>query len=320
MKYRSKDYFVVYEGNYPSFDKMFSYLIEKMIYEALVEEVMTTPKPGLVDGHDNGAHMDMEPITFVKSAAVISPYLTQMFELGCGWKKELKELFSCIRMIGMKAENAMYLATDGINTHKGMIFSMGILSTAAGYIWQHTGKFDYRAILKITQSMTEEILEAEFQEMKRKQPKTNGERLYHKYGERGIRGEVQRGFPIIKEVAYPLLNQYLSEGQEKNRSYINVLLAIAEKLNDTCILSRSSDIELRWFQKRVKEILKLGGAFSEDGMEEIVKLNKECIKKHISPGGAADLLACTILLWKLEKYEEQLWAKRREKQNILCFV
>lgn len=312
MEYTNKNYFVPYGIRLP-FEREFYYSIQQMIYEALVEEVMTTPKPGLVDICDNGAHTDMEPITFIKSAIAISPYLTQMFELGCGWKRELKELFLYIRKIGMEAEKSMYLATDGINTHKGMIFSMGILSAAAGYTWQYTGRFDYRTILKISQSMTEDILEDEFKEMKRKRPRTNGERLYHKYGEKGIRGEAQEGFPIIREISYPILRQYLCEGYRQNESYINVLLEIIVNLNDTCVLSRSSSTELKWFQKRVREILNLGGAFSKDGMEEIAKLNEECIKKNISPGGAADLLACTIFLWKLEKYEEQLWEERKEK-------
>lgn len=312
MEYTNKNCFAAY-GIGLSLEREFYYSIRQIIYEALVEEVMTTPKPGLVDTRDNGAHTDMEPISFIKSAIAISPYLTQMFELGCGWERELKHLFLYVRKLGMTAEKAMYLATDGINTHKGMIFSMGILSTAAGYTWRHTRSFDYKTILKISRSMTEDILETEFKEIKGKQPKTNGERLYHKYGERGIRGEAQRGFPIIREVSYPLLKQYLYEGYHQNESYINVLLEIIVHLNDTCVLSRSSDTELKWFQKRAREILMLGGAFSKDGMEEIVKLNGECIKKHISPGGAADLLACTIFLWKLKRYEEQLCEKRKER-------
>ena len=86
-------------------------------------EVGATPKPGLVDRHDSGAHTDMDYDTFAASTTAIVPYLARMFEAGYTWEsKDFNALFESIRPIGIEAEKAMFAATDGVNTHKGMIF------------------------------------------------------------------------------------------------------------------------------------------------------------------------------------------------------
>ena len=98
--------------------------IEFCIHNALLKEVGTTPKPGLVDLHDTGAHKDMDYDTFVKSTYAIKPYILRMAVEGFHWNHELKDLFPHIREIGKQAEKAMFQATDGVNTHKGIIFTM----------------------------------------------------------------------------------------------------------------------------------------------------------------------------------------------------
>lgn len=96
---------------------------------ALMAEVGATPKPGLVDRHDSGAHTDMDYDTFAASTTAIVPYLARMFEAGYTWEsKDFNALFESIRPIGIEAEKAMFAATDGVNTHKGMIFSMGTIA------------------------------------------------------------------------------------------------------------------------------------------------------------------------------------------------
>ena len=107
------------------------------IRNALLGEVFTTPKPGLVDLWDSGAHRDMNWITFQKSTDAITLYLVEMYEAGYEAAEEkeniLEDLFFIIRRIGQRAEKAMYQATEGVNTHKGIIFSMGIICAAYGY-------------------------------------------------------------------------------------------------------------------------------------------------------------------------------------------
>lgn len=275
--------------------------IEMCLKAAILGEVYTTPKPGLVDRHDSGAHRDMNVYTFERSANAITPYLTQMFFDGYFWTDSPQNLFSQIRRTGMLAEKAMFRATDHVNTHKGLIFTMGILSASAGKCYAKLRRFDTTQILNFSGEMTQNALEAEFCEMKKRKPVTHGELLFHQYGERGIRGEAQKGFPIIREAALPLLRQYRAIGLDENRSNINVLLRIMMELNDTNVWSRGSREDMEWLQKEAGKIWKPGGAFFETGMKKIQKLNQICIRKNLSPGGAADLLAATLFLYQLEQ-------------------
>lgn len=108
------------------------------VRNALLGEVYATPKPGLVDRRDTGAHRDMNYETFLASTEAITPYMVRMFAEGmdataAGHTPE--EVFRAIRGIGLEAEQAMYAATDGVNTHKGMIFTMGIVLAAAGILY-----------------------------------------------------------------------------------------------------------------------------------------------------------------------------------------
>mgnify|MGYP000647695708 CR=1 FL=1 len=93
-----------------------------------MEEVYTTPKPGLVDREDTGAHTDMDCQTFQKSTEAIAEDLAAMFEAGYSWEADPETLFPLLRERGKKTEEKMFAATGGVNTHKGIIFTIGILA------------------------------------------------------------------------------------------------------------------------------------------------------------------------------------------------
>ena len=135
--------------------------IEQCIKSTILGEVYTTPKPGLVDRHDNGAHHDMNVYTFERSADAITPYLAKMFFEGYFWKRNLQNLFPRIRRTGVLAEKAMFRATGQVNTHKGLIFTMGILSACAGHCYARIRRFDTAEILASASEMTEKALEAD---------------------------------------------------------------------------------------------------------------------------------------------------------------
>lgn len=275
--------------------------LECCIYSALMGEVYTTPKPGLVDRADTGAHTDMDVHTFELSSEAITPYLSRMFYCGTQWIGTPEELFGEIRKIGVQAERAMFEATDGVNTHKGLIFTLGILCAAAGNCYQTTRCFDTDRILELAAEMTEKPLEEEFRKMESREPQTHGELLYRKYGEKGIRGEAQKGFPIIRNVALPTLRSTRMLGLDANRSNITVLLAVMSELNDTNVWSRGSYEEMEWLKQKASELLKQGGAFFASGATRVQELNELCIQKNLSPGGAADILAASLFLYYLER-------------------
>lgn len=275
-------------------------LIGECAEKALLEEVYTTPKPGLVDLHDTGAHRDMDVYTFEKSARVLAPYFGEMAAVGYLEDGPPERVFREIRRVGIMAEKAMFRVTGGVNTHKGAVFTLGILSAAAGYYFRENGDFETLQILRTAEKMTYSVLEKEFQSMKMRKPETAGERLYKLYGERGVRGEAQKGFPVISRCGYPMMKNCFTAGEERNRTYLNVLLYIMTELDDTNILARGTRNDLRWLKRESAAVLKEGGAFSQAGYRRIVHMNEECIRRNLSPGGAADMLAAVIFLYRLE--------------------
>ena len=154
--------------------------------------------------------------------------------------------------------------------------------------------------------MTNEAVEKEFCRMEKREPSTYGEKLYREYGERGIRGQAQLGFPVLALTAYPNLSYSRRHGYDLNKSNINTLLCTIAELNDTNVLARGSHNDLNWLKHKAVMSLKRGGAFTASGMEQLVQMNQECIWRNISPGGSADILAAAIFLWKLEQLNEEL--------------
>ena len=272
--------------------------------QSLLKEVGTTPKPGLVDRHDNGAHKDMCHDTFVASTGAIVPFLSQMAETGFTWKESPDRLFPAIRPIGVEAEKAMFQATHGVNTHKGLIFSLGIIMAAAGYEYQKTGQFHSQSILLLCRDMTDTYLEQDFAAIDPAFPKTHGERLYIKYGCKGIRGEVQSGFAHIRDISLPLIHSLHKQELEENQMFLHVLLELMAQVEDTNVLIRTDPETAEYVKQEARRILPLARAGSWNQLyEAITFMNQDFIRKNISPGGCADLLAVTIFLWLLEQYK-----------------
>lgn len=289
--------------------------VEQMAFQSLMDEVSATPKPGLVDLRDSGAHTDMDYHTFSDSAKAVTPFFADMARAGIefkkGGEKEEELLFLAIRPIGMEAEKAMFSATKGVNTHKGMIFSMGLTAAAAGLTFSRY--FDdaklstppkAEDILALCQKMCRRPLEADFAAISALEPKSHGERLYIEHGIRGIRGEAADGFPSIKNASLPILRQELEKNSSKDWNLIclQILLKLMSGVDDTNVLFRTGMKALEYVKESSDKILALGGSFTEAGFLALEQLNDDFIKRNISPGGCADLLAITLFLWRIEQF------------------
>lgn len=282
--------------------------IERSVCKALLGEVYTTPKPGLVDLKDNGAHTDMDVHTFEKSTAAIAPYISEMFCAGYASQTCDDELFEKIRQIGIHAEKAMFEKTKGVNTHKGILFTMGIISGAAGYYYRRQHHFCVEEVLALGGKMCRKALKNDFEKIINKVqknknligvPLSHGEKMYLQYGICGVRGEAQDGFPILSNYLWPLFCKYKKEGKSGHILNLQILLWAILLSEDTNVLKRGGIEGGVWLKKAVQDIVEEGGAFTQKGIREIKKLNEECIQKNISPGGAADLLAATLYLEEL---------------------
>lgn len=269
----------------------------EMATEAMLYEVSCYPAFGLVSPISSGAHDDMDYYTFMKSTSVLIKYMNAFAKEGYS-NKTSKEIFNAIRKIGIEAEKDMFKKTSGINTHKGMIFLMGISCAAVSKAIHDKMKFG--DIRKIIQSMTEGLVSSELKKIDKKKKLTYGEKLYLKYGCEGIRGEVERGIPVVFEHSLGIYESM--EHLNLNDRLVHTLLAIMEKAEDSTILHRHEIETLKYVQKRAGEILKIGGTSTEEGKISIEDLDKEFTEKKISPGGSADLLAVTVFMSLVKKF------------------
>ncbi len=277
---------------------------------AMLEEVNTTPKPGLVDRNNSGAHKDMNFFTFLKSSLALYPYMSRCASLGSN--KAFcppSTLFSKLRHVGKEGEKEMYKATQGVNTQKGIIFLFGLLCSAAGQILKRGENITPTTLGESVSAMTQGIVEKELESLLSKQRDnislTAGETLYIQYKTTGIRGEVERGLPTLRNVGYPALQQGKQEGLKNDALYIQTLLHLMTSAEDSNILWRGGRDALLFVQKRASSILNIGGTKTQEGQKEIITMDRECIIHNISPGGAADLLAATLFVDFLVEFQKK---------------
>lgn len=280
----------------------FSEYISGLAIKAILYELATTPKPGLVDRKNAGAHSDMDIFTFLSSASVLGLYFYNCTLAGIDFRGEYyKDLLRVIRPMGIKAEKDMFNSTCGVNTHKGIIFSQGITASAVGSLYREKEILNITTISqrvkKIADGITEELNFA-----RDKKVLTYGERLFMEYGIKGIRGEVEEGFPTIKNYSYPLIKRLMEEkNYHINDIMLHTLLYLIKGTEDSNILGRHNMKVLETTKRRAEKAIKLGGAFTKEGKEYIKEMDKGFIKENISPGGSADLLSVSLMIYMIEK-------------------
>lgn len=269
--------------------------------KAMILEAIVQPKPGLVDPLDSGSHKDMDIMTFIISSVSMDEEFAVMYHLGCKFKgDDLRELFAQIRPIGLDAEAKMLQATNGINTHKGAIFSLGIIISAIGYLEAHHQLNSIDDVFTTVKLMVVDIL-ADFQNIEKKPSSqlTHGEKLYLDYNVLGIRKEAHDGFPIVQEYALPFLQ---AKGELTNEVLLDTLMLILLHCEDSNLINRAGNIEILADARRyANEFFAIGGAETLAGKSYLTKLNQTFITKNLSIGGSADLLIVSIFIYLYEK-------------------
>lgn len=265
--------------------------------KALLYEACTTPKPGLVDRLDNGSHRDMDIFTFMDSASVLWPYFEACARIGRQTAAlPATDTFSLLRKEGKKAEADMAGATGGVNTHKGAIFSMGILCAALGRLSREKWKMP-KEILNECAAMTKGLTSHDFAGLNEDNARTTGQKLYLKYHITGVRGQMEEGLPAVQKAGLPALKAGLARGLSLNDAGCGALLALMVTATDTNLIARS-DI-LTW-KETVSQLKALLAQNPFPDAQTLELLNQEFIEKNLSPGGSADLLAVCYLLYFLE--------------------
>jgi triphosphoribosyl-dephospho-CoA synthase len=265
--------------------------IGNMAYQAMLEEVYTTPKPGLVDLYSAGAHKDMDVTSFERSAKALEPYFASMALEGMSLLHTPGLLFERIRRIGLSAEKAMYKATAGVNTHKGMIFHMGILSAAAGACIGGQRAVTIECLVKMEQAMVRETLVKEVEEMQ----------SLNQFRITGARGEAISGYASVRGIALPTMAKGLKEGRDWNQIKLETLFMLMSRVEDSNIIARHDPSVLLKVQCTARNFLCAGGAYGDKDMVMLKRMDADFIKRNISAGGCADLLAVAIFINELVK-------------------
>jgi len=274
-----------------------SMIISSFAIQAMIYEVSCYPSPGLVSPVSYGAHKDMNFFTFIDSTSVLSKYLALFVQEGFS-DKTYEEIFNGVRRIGVEAEKDMFVKTRGINTHKGMLFLMGVACAATGKaIFE---KKNFKCIQDIIKEMTKGIVEKELSLLKDNVELSHGEKLFFKYKTEGVRGEVERGIPTVFNYALDFYKQ--NAELNVNDRLVHTLIGIMQICDDSTIIYRHSPQVLQEVREKTIEIIKLGGMKTDIGRRKISVLCEEFIEKNISPGGSADLLGVTVFLYLVEEH------------------
>lgn len=265
----------------------------RLAVRALLYEVTTTPKPGLVDRRNSGSHKDMDVFTFMDSAAALYPYFEACAQTGRETAEQpAPETFAALRPLGCEAEGEMLDATGGVNTHKGAVFSVGIVCAALGRLDRSLWAEAARVLAEVS-AMTAGLTEKDFAGVTAENAATVGQKLYIQYGITGVRGQVEAGLPTVLNVGLPVLEEGLAKGYDFDRVGGGALLAILANSTDTNIIARSSRERQLALTEELKALLVQTPYPDKDAL---AALDDRFIAENLSPGGSADLLALTWLL------------------------
>lgn len=281
-----------------SFAEMFLDKISRIAIKALLYEVAVTPKPGLVDRANNGAHKDMDFFSFIDSSLSLLPYFRTCVRLGLKYAEmDDEDLISVLRPEGVLAEKQMLAVTGGVNTHKGAIFSLGLICAAIGRIEACGGQLDEESVCSEVEKLAKHYLK-DYELNPSNKELTGGEIAYTKYKFTGARGEAASGFYNVRTVALPELRRQLERGRNLNDAGVFALLHLISVTKDTNVIKRCDRQTLENIQNRVKKMLEQNTTH----MRDVETMDKLFIEKNISPGGCADLLAITYFFHFLSTY------------------
>ncbi len=273
------------------------YIIAHLATQALQAELDTTPKPGLVDKDSNGAHRDMDYALMQRSIDTLRPYFVKLALLGCA---DALPSHTAIRDAGIEAEKAMLSATNGVNTHKGALFSMGLAVVAAAHEERKIAANEEQILKErnggedvlVSLQTTIKALAASF-------PDTNGThgskaKLLSK-GTTAIKGALDNAREGYEMLFAEWLPFYIERRKERDAHTLHkTLLRIMCDLDDTNVIYRT---DLATAEEVKQEARALLDNFSETALKD---MDRHYTTRNISPGGAADMLSLTVFIGSIQ--------------------
>ena len=254
--------------------------------DALIDEADLSPKPALVDRRGNGAHTDLHLGLMHASALSLWPMFKEMAEAALEIGEIGLPLREALGRIGREGEQAMLITTNGVNTHRGAIWALGLLTAAAA--------LDPGAVTLNAARL------ALLDDRHAPQTLSHGALVAQRYGVRGAREEAQLGFPSVTQRGLPQLHKSRRQHAGEQNARLDALLAIMTELADTCVLYRAGYAGLTTLQQGAQAVLDAGGSATLAGRRQLHALDQQLLALNASPGGAADLLAACLFIDRLD--------------------
>jgi triphosphoribosyl-dephospho-CoA synthase len=254
---------------------------------ALYDELALAPKPGLVSFVDSGSHGDMDARSFVRSLFALRRAFPGFVALGA---QDVP--FERLEHEGIQAEARMLQATGGINTHRGAIFTLGLLCASAGRLLAQGRPLGAKAIRRT-------LLECWGDALARRAHRTgdsNGACAARRHGLRSASVEAALGFPTLFETAWPALRDALDRGMPEHAARLDALFATMAVLDDTNVVHRGGIAALHDVQRAAAVYLAAGGSARPDALAHAWSLHRAFVERRLSPGGSADVLAASCWL------------------------
>jgi triphosphoribosyl-dephospho-CoA synthase len=271
----------------------YAYHIALLAVRSLYRELALYPKPGLVSFQDNGAHRDMNAATFVRSLFVLRGYFVSIASAG------MRDAgFAELQQLGIDAESRMLRATSGINTHRGAIFTLGLLAAASGYASAHNIAPSEANLKMIVGNNWSRDLRAVA--VAHSSSPAHGQLMRMRYGASGARGEALQGFPSVFEIALPALRNALAGGTTRDDALLHAFFVLLAETADTNVLYRGGAKGLDFVQTRAAAFLRQGSVFEPGWQMRAESLHRDCSARNLSPGGCADLLAAAWFVHQLQ--------------------
>ncbi len=288
-------------------------MLSEKALKATLFEVAVEAKPGLVCPTSNGSHTDMDYFTFLSSSASLANYWQEV--AAYGYKKgseqhiDYKEVRDKLRLLGLEAEEVMFLATNGVNTQKGIIFLLGIAVFASAFVFAKADKINEEQFRECIKNLMQDIVSEDFGKGLSQQG-THGEEVYQRYGKQlagGARYEAEQAFPTVFDYGFPYLkNKIGMRGENLKKEkwqevLLDLLLLLIAKSNDINILYRKDETTLKKVQNKALELFQMSD--NESKKVKTKDFSDFCMLHNISPGGAADLLALTLFIYFIENFD-----------------
>jgi triphosphoribosyl-dephospho-CoA synthase len=261
--------------------------IRNAAVRALLGELVTYPKPGLVSLCDSGSHRDMDATTFVRSSLALRRYFERAAAAGAEGAG-----FDVLRRLGCEAEARMLRATAGVNTHRGAIFNLGLLAAAGGARRLEPGPATLGA--RVVRCWGPDIA------AHRRDAGSHGSRVGARHGAGGAQAEAAGGFPSVYGLALPAYRAVRAEGGSVNQARVQAFFALMARLVDTNLLHRGGPAGLAFAQAEACRFLAAGGVRQPGWQADAARVHRRLVARWLSPGGSADLLAATLFVAALE--------------------